>query len=531
MKTAFFRILVVFLVIALTLTLIISWQKIHKGHFKRLGINQISIPEYSQYIPKNADLTVYWNLDSWTFEKYLKKISNPKRVKDNKNNAIELRNSMFSIIGIDFDKDLKENIEGEVGFTLLENEKEERNEWMIFLKENQTSEDKKLINKLIENRSKEGRELKNESYKGYNIYSLKNLSGKDFNNDLAICSLDNYRFTIVASSHNIIKESINTYENPDSNQFNDIAMREAKDYFQNGIAFIMLSPKTINEFLWKRESSQIENDNEKIFLSLSFKDKNIVLNSFSKVIQNNKSNLFIKEELYSILNEVGGDVKDLAVLNQPSKEENINSINDNLKQVVMKESNSNLPALIIKEETGPLIWIKEPSGWLIGTKKNMNTLKTIEESILKEGFKKSSIFDKDEEIRIWSRQYIEDDSETKKLRYDILTILKQSENNNWWAENLEAINEKNDSNKNKLINNYIEILNKKQDKEVLTYLDLGKEAAKRQISRLNPFILMQSLTGKDLKEYIQGAEIEVRETANPEENNNYISIHSKIRLD
>ncbi len=513
MKGRYFWFFLGTVIIFILLISLINWKLVKKDGGQDLGYEEIVIPDNSKYIPKDAELTIHWALSQDSLTEYIKRNSRKRKWKDKQSAIIELRDRVFLVFGIDYKKDFGDSINKQISLTLLHNQETNKTDWMIFIKEIKNDDESDFIETFVANKSNETNKTEIEKYKESIIHIIKYDSTNN-KSQIALSRLNKNNLIVLASNSEVIKKGIDASEQEISNQMNDVNIIEAKEKLKKAFCLIISSPNILNNGLTTKKAI-----NEKIFISLKAKRNKILWDGLFKakdVYEGPYLPIVYNKEASEMLSKIGGNIQDYAIINQPSRVIRINN-NDPISRIknifftsLFNERNEYLPRLIIEEENKFAILIKEPSGWIIGVKKDTEALKKINQKLNEQGYKESTILEDSQELRIWAKDYIINENNEKKLIHEIAGLLKKDKEYNWWAENIEAMNEK-ESEISQTFEKYIVSRNTKDFNPLSQNLQLSQPSSKKIIKEWSLYQLAQSLIGKDLTEYIQDLEVNIND--------------------
>ncbi len=509
------------------------WQTAMFHSPLNLKDQNIEMPLAAKFFPNKAPLTIYLKLDTNRFPKYVEASANSKKRKVAKKEAIKIRNGLFSLIGLDYENDLEDWIDEKLSISIFENEEGEKSFGWLFALESKSSE---KVFDFIENfwreKSLQGVELQSEAYKEIEINTgVKKRLNKD-RQEIATAFIEN-NLILLGSDIETLRKGIDISQEPQNNQLNSDLVNQLKNSIDDGFGFIYASNSAMNNWFGLPKSISEEIGLEKLVASIKFEKSSFNIDSLLTL---NSGNFTINSQLedgINLINQSGGKIRDFALLSEPSKliknasKDPISILLEPIFKQYIDSSNPNIINSIFALEEGPLAWINESNGWLIGTNQNYQE-EEIDKELIKKGYNKQSVILDESNINIWSRLKTVKLGNYKNLETDLAIMLSKEDERNWWSKNITAIQQRQKSN---ILTNRDKVL-KGMTSRNGDYLEqqvfLSSDLAQKQLNQWQPWQLVQAAIGDSLSSNIQSLEVGVGSV--PSEDSPIINLRAKVSI-
>ncbi len=527
-------------IIGLTIS-IISILLICLGLWKATAFNSplnlhneaIEIPQAAKFFPKDNYFTIHLKLDLNNLPKYIEAIVPEKKRKVAKQESIKLRDGIFALIGLDYEKDLVNQFDSRISFSILNKlESDYSNRWLLVLNVNSEEENNTLLKDYWERKQLIGTELIEELNEDIKIKYGKRKNLNEYKETIATAYTPKNEF-LIASDLETLKESLNLYINSQDNQYSDEKIIKIIPKLDHGISLITVSNKALGSWFNIPSTITQRNDLDQFIGSIKVDQSNIFLNGILNFID---EVTLIKNQIEdnSLLNQLGSEMnlEDIAILNKPISILDVKS-NDPIAQIIRPILDNYINSLDLKEakkiaevENGEMVFARSGKDWIIGTNKN-NQKEIINEALLKQKFSSEKVSTQEGDVEVWSRIKLNEVNGNQEINKEIAFMLDQNSESNWWSNQLLLLQKRKQGSSlylepRNLISNNGNTLD-----GVSEQLSLGKSSS-QQIGNWKPWMLMERIIGRSLEKNIQSIDIAIG--SNQSEENSEINISAKLSL-
>ena len=477
---------------------IFIWRKNYLKEIPNFNEKSFKAPISSQYIPANADLVFHWKSNPNIIPKYIENHQDKKN-KNIINKKIKLiRNSLFKLVGLDFNNDISKWAGNNGSFAIFETKNQIFNDWLMVI------ELKKDINNQENLEIFPAHNLIHENIEMSNQLNISNqqIFTKRINSNNKIFFSNQQDYILISSNPKIIKFSTSQIED------NAISIKEKyknihlKENVTDGILLLEMSPKKLIKSIGQEEELLETNKIDKLISSINIDENELILEGvISYDIKNKRQFSDKSNDLIDISNDFDS-YENFILIDNPNNyfKNSSNYPYQNLIKSVIQKSNkegkSRILELILENTQGNLIWLKNKD-WLVLTRRTDTNKKEIIDTLKKEKFVNSSIDFKDRNLEIWSK-ISTSNQERYEIKDEIEAIIEEDEETYRWSKELSSITdfEKKESSGYKLP--YKKENDEYTDFSQVLRLRLGKDDANELLSNYYPYILLKAMLGNKL---------------------------------
>ncbi len=472
------------------------------------------LPKTAQFFPKETALTLHLNAESNKTPQYFEDSAHLNKTKESIQVSKKIIDGLFALIGLDFDADLAEWISPQISLALLEPDKPgQPNNWVLGISSLDQNGAQYFLQRFWQKKALAGANLKIASNDGVIIISDQKVPLESNSKHISTALINN-QLLLLASKKKVLERSLTISQLPDQNQLGDEELKRTIKHLKDGVAFITISPQLLHSLF--SLPLKVNQDSNLKGLNASLRSTMETI-SFDGIFQFVNPIEGIENKLdqsISLINEAGGPIEGLAFLNSTS-ELLSKSSKDPLKQLIRKPLLDNLyktkgiaAKAIIGLDEGPLLWIKEPQGWVLGTSQESPLLSIIDKIFMQQKQVRSEVIVNNQVFQIWSKLIAKRIGNHDTLDTELGVILSQGSHNNWWGENLESLQQKQEKGLF-LRQKQLEKLNQNPESHPFLQLALNSNQAKQQLENWHPWRLLQALTGNSLQEIVKGLALSI----------------------
>ena len=493
LRLSYFFILVIIILTVFTGRLI--WVNNHNYNNENYKQDEKSLtfPISSNYIPSNAELVFHWKINpneitnyTWNYKDKVNKDKTSRKLK-------LIRDSLFNLINLDFKQDLSKWAGKYGSFAIFDTKKQTFNDWILILEINED------IN-IIE-------DWKSILEKNFNTNNNLEISQeKDFLKEIisnnSIYFEKDQQHILISPNRERIDLSINYSKNNLLTNKEKFRKIQLQNKINDGMFLLEISPQNIFNMIGQKRNLFEIDEADKLLSSIRIDKENIRLDG---IISYENKIIRPIDEPSNYTNNIGKNLNSFdnsILIDNPKKyfEENyLHSYQKSILSIIqetLKDDNSSLFKLILKNTKGNLIWLKDKN-WLALTKKSDINKKAINDILEKNNFLKSSLDSNEKNLEVWSK-IITDTNEKYKIKMDIGVIVKEYDDKYIWSQDLQSISNF-DNNSYFLNNNDVEnITRENNDFENIIRVRLGKQETRELLNGFYPYILLKTMLGNQL---------------------------------
>ncbi len=533
MKVRSFLIALSATLLALVLTAIGLWTSLESKSPIRLVNQPLELPRAARFVPRQSDLTIHWMIDPNQLPRYAEAVASTRHRKDAREAVKKLRDGTFALAGLDFDTELADWIGPKISLSLIKpTGKDGTFGWVMALSSRDEDGAKRFLQRFWQARSLAGTDLQITSYRGMGIISGRNTLAGTTNQPLATALIDN-DLLLIASSRGLLEESLDISQLSDQHQLADKELQDLLPKLRDGIALITASPEALNSWL-DVPNRLVERDDLKGFIgSVTPIDANLGMKGILRFNQPLEGTINTSENSLELVNSSGGPAESLAILSAPAKlidptsEDPISQLIGPLIQKQLSKKENSTAKIISELNDNSLIWLKEPEGWVIGTEKEHPNLSTIDEILSKQDLVRSDLTSENQTIQAWSKLITKRGRNNDTLDTELAVVLSQDSNQNWWGENLAALQQRNNANALQPRLKQLQRLNEQGEQRLSQQIALGSNPAQKQLKDWQPWRILQAIAGRSFQPAIKGLSIAL----GADENTNSSLIYVRAQLE
>ncbi|AAP99232.1 MULTISPECIES: DUF3352 domain-containing protein [Prochlorococcus] len=498
------RSFVISLIITLTILSLVAVTLVNQTQQKEsliLDTKELDLPESAQYIPSNAYLTIHFNINPNKIPDYIEAEASKKSKSQARKEGIEIRDGLFALIGLDFNKDLSEWVSNDFSFSIFNSKENRINKgWILIFEGININESSNFLNEYWENQNINGAEIEHESYQGQEILYEKAAGSEIEGRKLSMAMLNN-NLILISSNKKILQEAIDVSIDSTKNQLGDYQKKDLIKNLKNGIALIIASPDALESFLEVPQNIAQKVDLNGFVASIIPKGKNIYIDSKFKFKEQLESKEIVNKNEINLFGEEIYNSNDIAIINNTQQILNDNSsdiysllIGKALRQYLINLE-SPIATNLIELSKGQLVLINKESGWLIKSL-DFSLIPIVDQILISQNFVKSTLNIKDKDITVWNKLETIKRGDGYILSPKIGIILSKDSNKLLWTNTLSSLDKENNSKsiversnilKNSEFNNFITV---KQQ------LSLGQRSSQKILNHWKPWQLLKTVASK-----------------------------------
>ncbi len=475
----------------------------------------VQVPRSARFIPRDVALSFHWLEDSVQLPDSLQAARKNKHYEDISEGVVQLRNGLFALAGFDFDEDLSDWLGSEISLALFQPEDVRgKVDWALIL----TGRDQDSLTTFFQNfwqiRSLAGQDLHINKYQGRSLIT----SGKsDFGNgfkQLATALMDD-EFLVIASEEAVLHKVIDVSNSPEKNQLADPRLLNDLLHLGNGIAFLTASPFALHSWLDFPKLFTERNDINDFVAVLNPESADLSVEGLLEFSESVFSEgVFAQANDLLSLNHFDGRAEGWALISSPSRLLDVNTkepvsqwLGSIIREHFFKSETFALENIFGSEE-GPLFWLKEPQGWVVGTRADSSNFSAVDHALSTDGFIRSDLTFEGDPLHVWSKLSVKTIQGKDIVTSEVAAILEEDLDKYWWAENLELLAQGKSVEEVSVLLEQLDSKSSQGDNLFPYEISLIGDMSSEIILKWRPWILMKTISGRSFRpEIVQGLEM------------------------
>ncbi len=510
---SFFIALIASLLVFLLATLGFGFAMVFHSPLRAADFRSLQLPRAAEYVSRDSLLTLHWFMEPSSLPAYAEAVVAPKRRNDAREAIKRLRDGSFSLAGIDFDSELQDWLGSDISLTILEPEGEQEPlGWLLALSSRNKGGAKEFLEAFWKKRSLEEKDLDINTYKDKELTTLQSpLNGK--NQQPISSTLVDENLALITSRRSVLEQAIDVSELPERQQLRDQELISSLENLHNANAIVIASPKALTPLLQFPLSFSEKGAIKELVAGIRIDGSELILEG--KLPFDRPSNEFNipSIDIIPLLEEAGGPAEIIGVSSTPkllfdSNKESLDYklIGSKLLPELNRENNLSLKT-IQSIDKGPIIWLQEPKGWVIGMEPSNTLVSDIDEALVKEGMFQSDVSSEEDNLKVWTKFSTKFRQGERILDTQLALALEESSDYSWWGETIAALQQRKQHNDLEPLLKQLKAISRSDENSFTELIALGANPTREQLESWAPWKLLQALAGRSFRSSVQGGVI------------------------
>jgi hypothetical protein len=379
-------------------------------------------PSAARYVPRKVNFSLYLQLNPEEIPAYGHAVAPAKQRKHVADALTELRNRLFAITTLNYNKELSDWIGSEMALALTtDGDSQTQPSWLLAISSRTPLGAREFLQRFWQIRSLAGGDLQISSYRGLGLISSSNP-----NAPLAT-ALINDQLVLIASKKDFLEDALDSSQVDGLNQTSDPQLQNWLNKERKGVGLILSDATGINQILGLPAKLVTSEQIEGLVGSLALDGKNLQLTA--------QLNTGLDRADPLIAEQANQWLQQLRVFpNQLEITSNASAINNLLPNLITE------PGPLLRElqqqSQGPLLLasLKSKDEWLAASGATNPRPADLDEPLHKAGYDPTSI----DAIDVWSRLSGQTDREGK-LKAILAGASGTKAGVRWWSNSLDAL--------------------------------------------------------------------------------------------
>ncbi len=509
MKARSFLLAVSAAVLLLLATSLGLWWAMAQQSPLRLVGQPLVLPRAARFVPRDASLSLHWLADPVRMPAYAQAVAPVSRRRQVRESTQQLRDGAFALVGLDFAGELADWIAPEVSLSLFASEAESApTGWVLALTSLDQDGAKRFLQRFWQTRSLAGTDLQISRYRGMGVISGRGaLLGRE-PQPIATALIDG-DFLLIASGLDVLEQSLDVSQLDALHQRGDQDLVDDLQRFGRGAALLTADPFAMKHWLGIPPVIAEHNDLVGLVAALEPKGEAIDLDAVMRFRQPVVDSGEGAEVTSSLMRSAGGSASALAVLSSPA--DLLSSVNADpiaqwlapVLQETLQSLGSEGASAVVGFDRGPLLWMQEEEGWLVGTVSGQPDEAAVDADLQQKGFVQSALPADGKTLQVWTRLTRQRQRGEQSLQAQLAVALDSESDQNWWGQTLDALTNRQDHSAIAPRVNQLRALQAEGETPLAQQLALASAPSRAQLEKWRPWSLIQSVAGRSLLPVVQ----------------------------
>ncbi len=441
--------LTVFTTIFLSLFLVgfgFGGNVINQSPIRIVEDQSLELPLAAKFAPRDAAVTLHWMIPQEKFSQYLEGFSVPGEQRNLLLGMQGLRHGLFALVGIDYEIEISNWVGSQISLSLLKpNDFQEfSGGWVLALSTLDKEGAKTFLESFWASRSSQGIDVDVATYKGFSVTSQTSpLTISNSSDSTIASSMVSEELILIASSKESLQRAVDVSESPENNQLGDVELQGMTRRFGSGVALLTASSSALNTWIGFPEAISRRNDLKQFVGALQLKENGFLIEGLLVFIQPLEPWLQQSFDLTPLIDMAGGPAESLAFMDAPyrlfnAEDQSFTSqwLGSIFRNWIGQDS---ILERIASGATGPLLWLQEPEGWIVGTQFESSKELDVNKFLEEKGFVRSDFVFDDDLFQGWLRFFPHRVLENDEVDVDVGVVLSRQEENALWGKTFAAL--------------------------------------------------------------------------------------------
>ena len=419
------------------------WFLLQRGPLA-LQTRPLELPYAARFVPRTAPLSLHWLVGSEQFGAYARAVAPPRQRREAAAALERLRDGAFAAAGLDYASDLAPWLGDQTSLALLTPaDAEGPPGWVLALRSRDSAGARRFLQRFWQVRSLAGTDLQISSYRGMGLISGRGALLGQQPQPLAT-ALINDDLVLIASGRGVLEQALDVSQIDELNQAASPALLQATASLGQGVALLTARPEAMRQWLGLPLPSS--DDLSELVAALRPAGRGLRLEALAR-LRNPLPDLpaGAADQLLAALQVPARSlalISDPATLLSPTEPDATpwqRLLGPVLSQA-LTQADGPLPALVAGADPGPLLWVHQPQGWLLGTRTADPILEPVQQALAADGYSLSPLESRGRPLQVWTRlQSRPVKSNPDQLQAELAGARELDGSWAWWGQGLAVL--------------------------------------------------------------------------------------------
>ena len=533
------------LAVAVTLLLIgaAGWVVLWRSSPLALQHQPLILPLAARFIPRQASLSLHLLIPPDQLGAYARAVAPPRQRRRAAAALEQLRDGAFAAAGLDYTEELASWVGEESSFALLTTPGAAQPAgWLLALRSRESEGARRFLQRFWQTRSLAGNELQVSTYRGMGLISGRGALLGQNALPLATALIDD-RLVLIASGRGVLEQALDVSQIDELNQAGDPRLATAVAALGQGVAFMAARPDSFTP--WLGASPALAAPQEVLGLVAALAPRGRTLDLNARLELRHAPPALELESTPDLLVGLQGPSDSLALIQNPSMYTappvpEATSVADDVPDVwselvapalapTFASLPGALPALVVAQDPGPLLWSHSSRGWLLATAPNSPAIAPLSEMLARDGLIAAPLSRNGKTLQLWTKLTAGSSrNHPDQLEATIAGARLDQRGVAWWSEGITALSallEEAAAPSERLAQ-----LQDLEDQAAPLQWAMAAPPARSLLARWDPWQLLTGLAGVPLAPSVQGLALSLEDDSAATPAAPALRLHGRLEL-
>ena len=435
--------------VLLSASALVWWGLLQRGPLA-LQTQPLQLPLAARFVPRTAPLSLHWLVGPDQPAAYARAVASPRNRREAAAALDRLRDAAFAAAGLDYATELAPWLGDQTSLALVTRPGEEGLPgWVLALRSRDSAGARSFLQRFWQIRSLAGTDLQITRYRGMGLISGRGALLGQQPQPLAT-ALINDDLVLIASGRGVLEQALDVSQIDELNQAGNPTLQQAVTQLRHGVALLTARPEALAPWLGLpiAEPEALTD----LVAALRPSGSSLQLDALAQL--HSPLPPLPSAGADQLLAALQAPASSLALLTSPAAMLNpADPPDDNPWQQllapvltqVLAAADGPLPALVAAADAGPLLWVQQPQGWLLGTEAARPALDAVQQALAAQGYSTSPLVSRGRSLTAWTRlQSRPVKGNPDQLQADLAGARDGAGAWAWWGQGLTVLQQQHD---------------------------------------------------------------------------------------
>jgi hypothetical protein len=429
-----------FLAVVLAVTVLLfglgagAWWLVWQRSPLQLQHRRLALPRAARFVPRDAAFSFYLLSDPEAPLAYARAVAPASRRRQAGDTLARLRDGAFAAAGLDYDGELADWLGSDTAVWLLADGQAAPAGWVLALASRDGDGARRFLQRFWQTRSLAGTELQISSYRGMGLISGRGALRGQEPLPLATALIDD-DLVLLASGRGALEQALDVSQIDELNQAADPRLVERLSRLGDGVALLTGRLEALQTWL-----AQPLPAGGALVAALRPEGRELVLDGWLQTVTAAAEPLpslpGAADEGEALLEALHGEADSIALLRNPAQWP------EPWRQALLQlqrigAADAPLPALLLQQAPGVLLWREGADGRLLGTRPAPGDPAGLAPSLLQQGLVAAPLEFDGHPVEVWTRLRV--GAAGGRLEATLAAARSEQDGWAWWSDSLEAL--------------------------------------------------------------------------------------------
>jgi hypothetical protein len=461
-------------------------------------------PALARFVPRQAPLALYWQLDAERAPAYARAVANPRQRRAAGDTVAALRDGAFAAAGLDYHDELAGWLGSELALAITDPPSAEGQPagWLLALRGRDGEGARRFLQRFWQTRSLAGVDLQVSRYRGMGLISGRGaLLGQD-PQPLATALIDE-ELVLIASGRTVLERALDASQIEELHQGSLPILQRSLARVDAGVALLVARPAALGALL--DLPLPAEHGPEWLVAALAPQGRGLVVEA--RLEGGDDPPRLAPWPADALLDPLAIAPTALALLQDPAAQLAHPLAATWVRPLLARAgADGPLPLSVAQAAEGPLLLATRPGGWLLGTPAGDPDPQALMPALAEEGLSQAPLRVEGQLLQVWSRLGVKPARGTRSaaLEVELAAARRSAAGEAWWSSDLEGLDRQAPARRNPEQRRRLEQLQALAWPEAPLQWALGPSQARQVLADWQPWRLLSGLAAAPLSEPVSG---------------------------